>query len=81
MGNWRGPPHEEIARCGARTRSGGSCGHYSMNNGRCRYHGGKATGARNPLVSHGLYSKTSIEQRKLISQFILDARETIAAIL
>ncbi len=81
MGKWKGPPHREIARCGAKTRSGGSCGHYSIANGRCRYHGGKSTGARNPLVRHGHYTKVANEQRKVISQLILDARETIADII
>ena len=64
MNKWKGPPHENIPRCGAKTRSGGHCGHYSMPNGRCRYHGGKSTGAKNPVVKHGYYTKASIEQRK-----------------
>ena len=34
MGKWLGPPHEEIPRCGAKTRSSGLCGHYAMKNGR-----------------------------------------------
>ncbi len=34
MIKWKGPPHDEIPRCGARKRSGGLCGHYSMKNGR-----------------------------------------------
>jgi hypothetical protein len=35
-------------RCGARARSGGSCRQPAMKNGRCRFHGGKSTGARTP---------------------------------
>jgi len=33
-------------RCGARTRSGGTCKNRPMHNGRCRLHGGKSTGPR-----------------------------------
>lgn len=33
-------------RCGARTRAGGCCAQPAMKNGRCRFHGGKSTGAR-----------------------------------
>ncbi len=32
MGKWLGPPHDDIPRCGAKTRSGGKCGHYAMPN-------------------------------------------------
>jgi hypothetical protein len=35
-------------RCGARTRSGCPCRQPAMANGRCRFHGGKSTGARTP---------------------------------
>ncbi|WP_426447591.1 HGGxSTG domain-containing protein [Paenibacillus sp. S-38] len=35
-------PH---ARCGAKTRGGGTCKNGAMENGRCRMHGGKSTGA------------------------------------
>ena len=42
------PPGDFLAapRCGARTRSGGSCCQPAMRNGRCRIHGGKSTGPR-----------------------------------
>ena len=80
MNKWKGPPHENIPRCGAKTRSGGFCGHYSMPNGRCRYHGGKSTGAKNPQIKHGYYTKDSIEERELINQVLLKARGTIAEI-
>jgi len=33
-------------RCGARTRAGCGCRQPAMANGRCRFHGGKSTGAR-----------------------------------
>lgn len=80
MGKWRGSPHEEMPRCGAKTRSGGRCGHYSMLNGRCRYHGGKSTGARNPRVKHGYYTKESIAFRKLVAQIVGDSAELLAEI-
>jgi hypothetical protein len=69
-----------IPQRGAKTRSSGFCGHYAMNNGRCRYHGGKSTGAKNPRVIHGLYTKAAIEERKMINQLLLKIRSTIAGI-
>ncbi len=35
-------------RCGARSRAGCPCRQPGMRNGRCRFHGGKSTGARTP---------------------------------
>ena len=80
MGKWLGPPHEDIARCGAKTRSGGFCGHYSMPNDRCRYHGGKSTGAKNPSVKYGYYTKTAIVERRMINQLLKNVSELIAEI-
>jgi len=77
MGKWLGPPHEKIPRCGAKTRSGGKCGHYSMPNGRCRYHGGKSTGAKTPRVKHGYYTKTTIGERKWLNKLLKDARDLV----
>ncbi len=77
MGKWLGPPHEDIPRCGAKTRSGGKCGHYSMPNGRCRYHGGKSTGAKNPVFKHGYYTKVSIEQRKSFRHLMQEVNELL----
>lgn len=37
-----------VPRCGARTRAGCPCEGPRMPNGRCRFHGGKSTGARTP---------------------------------
>ena len=69
------PPHGELPRCGAKTRSGGVCGHYAMKNGRCRYHGGKSTGARNPhrALKHGRYTKEAVLERKVIAEIIKEA--------
>lgn len=80
MSNWKGPPHENIPRCGARTRAGGCCGHYAMPNGRCRYHGGKSTGAKNPRVKHGMYTKKAIEERKWLTELINEANQVASEI-
>lgn len=78
MNKWQGPPHEDIPRCGAKTRSGGFCGHFSMANGRCRYHGGKSTGAKNPAVTHGLYTKASIQEQEQLNQLLRETRELLS---
>lgn len=82
MGKWLGPPHENISRCGAKTRSDGKCGHYAMKNGRCRYHGGKSTGAKktHKTITHGLYTKEAIAERKLISRHLIKSAEEIKRI-
>ena len=77
MSNWKGPPHENIPRCGARTRAGGCCGHYSMPNGRCRYHGGKSTGATNPRIKHGMYTRAAMEERKSFNLFMQDVNHVL----
>ena len=79
MGKWKGPPHEDISRCGAKTRAGHLCGHYAMKNGRCRYHGGKSTGAISPhhSIKHGFYTKSAVEERRCISAMLRDAKLSI----
>jgi hypothetical protein len=44
------------------------------------YHGGKSTGAKNPRVKHGFYTKAAIEERKMINLLLLKTRSTIAGI-
>ncbi len=78
MGEWRGTPHEDIPRCGAKTRSGGFCGHFSMKNGRCRYHGGKSTGAMKPKTKHGYYTKEAVAERKWLNGFLKESKEMIS---
>ena len=80
MTKWKGPPHDDIPRCGAKTRSGGLCGQYSMANGRCRFHGGKSTGAKNPLVKHSMYTKAAIAERKMLSELVREANELALSI-
>jgi len=79
MGKWKGPPHGDIPRCGARTRPGHPCGHYAMANGRCRLHGGKSTGARNPHrpIKHGCYTKEAIESRQMVASLLKDSRSLL----
>ena len=79
MSKWRGPPHEKIKRCGAKTRPGHPCGHYAMSNGRCRYHGGKSTGANKPYRSlkHGFYTKDAIAERKTINKLLMLSKKVI----
>lgn len=49
-------------RCGAHSRrTGKPCMAPAMKNGRCRMHGGKATGRP---ITHGRYTKAAIEGRK-----------------
>ena len=81
MGKWLGPPHENIPRCGVKTRSGGFCGHYSMPNGRCRYHGGKSTGAKNPVVKHGRYTKVARAERRLLKLLLQEVDDLLSGIV
>ena len=58
-------------------------GHFAMKNGRCRYHGGKSTGAKHPHkpIKHGRYTKEAILERRAINKFLKDARDGIKEIL
>jgi hypothetical protein len=80
MNKWLGPPHEDIPRCGAKTRSGGYCGHFSMPNGRCRYHGGLSTGPKNPRAKHGYYTKAAIEERRWLNNLLKEVNELTSEI-
>jgi hypothetical protein len=66
-------------RCGAKTRSGGSCRSPAVRGKRrCRMHGGaRESGApkenRNAL-KHGLFTKAAIAERKQIEALLADAR-------
>ena len=80
MAKWKGPPHEEMPRCGAKTRPGHPCGHYAMKNGRCRYHGGKSTGANNPRVKHGYYTKKALAERMWLSDLLKEVDQVISGI-
>ena len=43
----------------------------------CRYHGGKSTGAKNPVVKHGYYTKVAIERRKSLKDFMDGVNEIL----
>ena len=82
MGKWRGPPHGEIPRCGAKTRAGHPCGHFSMANGRCRLHGGLSTGAKKPYrnLKHGRYTKESLMQRRVEARLLKESGAMLKAL-
>ena len=69
-------PHAK-KRCGAKTRSGKPCKNGAMENGRCRMHGGKSTGAPPEKMKknknsekHGLFAKhLPPETLELVEQF------------
>lgn len=54
-------------KCGAKTRSGGTCQNSAMQNGRCRMHGGTnpgpAKGSQHAL-KHGIYSTALTDDEK-----------------
>jgi hypothetical protein len=68
------------ALCGAKTRSGSPCKGRAMKNGRCRMHGGKATGPKTPegkakaalnSRKHGAYiDKVLNDEEKEIYQYL-----------
>ena len=73
----------EMAKCGARTRSGRPCATSAMPNGRCRMHGG-VTGGGAPkgnknAAKHGLYSSalTDAEAELLGSVDVSDIESEI----
>lgn len=70
-------------RCGARTRSGGSCRSPAVNGKRrCRMHGG-APGSGAPLgnknaVKHGRFTRDKMAERRRTSELLRQARKTLA---
>lgn len=72
--------NETHAICGAKTRSGAPCKSKPMKNGRCRMHGGKATGPKTPegkakaalnSRKHGAYiEKLLNDQEKELYDFL-----------
>jgi hypothetical protein len=69
------PPGDYMTspRCGAKTRLGGCCAQPAMRNGRCRFHGGKSTGARTAAGrarcaqarrTHGFYRAETVALRR-----------------
>ena len=69
-------------RCGAKTRTGGSCGAPAMRGKRrCRMHGG-APGSGAPRANqnarrHGLFTGEAIAERKQIGVLLGEARKLL----
>ncbi|MGZ8415644.1 MAG: HGGxSTG domain-containing protein [Methyloceanibacter sp.] len=60
-------------RCGAKTRNGTRCKSPAMNNGRCRMHGGKSTGApkeNKNALKHGRYSAGERTRKRSLSELL-----------
>jgi hypothetical protein len=72
-------------RCGARTRSGGSCRSPAVGGKkRCRMHGGSPgsgapLGNRNAL-KHGHYTREKRAERRRISELLQQSRKLVADI-
>jgi len=77
-------------RCGAKTRAGGcACRQPAMANGRCRFHGGKSTGARTAegrarcaraRRTHGFYSAETVALRREAQILLRRNRDLLAAL-
>jgi uncharacterized protein YjcR len=69
-------------RCGAKTRSGGTCRSPAMHGKpRCRMHGG-ARGSGAPKANqnarkHGLFTRDAIEERRQIQTLLGEARKLL----
>lgn len=75
-------PMQAAARCGAKTRSGGSCQAPSIaGKARCRMHGGKGSGApkdnRNALKK-GLHTAPMRSRRKQVRELLRQAELLIS---
>jgi hypothetical protein len=73
-------------RCGAKTRLGGCCAQPAMRNGRCRFHGGKSTGARTAAGrarcaqarrTHGFYGAETVALRREASAHLRRVRRLL----
>lgn len=75
----------EKRQCGAKTKSGEPCKKAALANGRCRFHGGKSTGPKDPnklkgnknALKHGLYETIWLdtlteEEQELFAQVSTD---------
>jgi hypothetical protein len=78
-------PMNQAPRCGVRTRSGNPCRCPAVRGKRrCRMHGGAhgsgaQPGNRNAL-RHGLYSREAIALRRMVSELVRTARETVVKV-
>lgn len=77
-------------RCGAKRKHDGcSCQQPAMANGRCRFHGGKSTGARTiegaekarqAVLRHGFYTEAARRERQKARSAFLALREALDAL-
>lgn len=79
MGVWRGLPHEPKYLCNAKSKQTGKrCRQFAAyGKSVCYYHGARSTGAINPTVKHGKYTKESIALRKKIATLVRLTNETM----
>lgn len=73
----------QFAACGARTRGGTDCQAPAMSNGRCRMHGGLASGpppGNQNALKHGQYSAQAIAARRRARALVRQMRATIEAV-
>ncbi|MEA4858328.1 MAG: HGGxSTG domain-containing protein [Solidesulfovibrio sp.] len=71
-----------VKKCSARSkRTGNPCRQPAMANGKCRFHGGKSTGApvgNKNAWKHGDYSAQAQERRREMRQLLREARQFLA---
>lgn len=70
-------------RCHAKTRKGSKCQSPSMDNGRCRMHGGKSTGApkgNSNAVKHGLHTAIMREEMRYFRELARECKEVAAGV-
>jgi hypothetical protein len=77
-------------RCGAnRKYDGRPCHGPAMGNGRCRFHGGKSTGAKTPdgaerarraVLRHGLYTAEAKAERRNARSVLVSLRAVLASV-
>jgi uncharacterized protein YjcR len=73
------------ARCGAKTRSGGSCRSPAVKGkNRCRMHGGaKGSGApkgNQNALKHGAFCETALQERGRMRELIREVRELLSTL-
>lgn len=76
MKKWCGPPHEPQYLCGAYARSTGNpCRRFgNKKNGRCKLHGGRSTGAKQPQIKSGKYTNEAINSLEYYSEFLKQSK-------
>lgn len=78
-------PMRTSPRCGAQTRSGGTCRAPALRGkSRCRMHGGVA-GSGAPFgngnaVKHGFFTKEAIEERKFVRTVLIEAENLLRSL-